>query len=164
MTLRFSHSEHTPVYSKASADEIGRVTRYVVDAAHQRVAAVHVAGRKQRALFADWANVVGFGPDAVVVDDEDHLRSPRGDYENKIAAGHLDLQGRRVLTDAGFDVGVLVDVEFDEHTGTLTLLETDRARVAGDGLIAIGRYAVIVQQSAVNVPEAVTPPEAPPPV
>lgn len=157
MTLRFSQSEHTPVYSKASADEIGRVTRYVVDAPQQQIVAVHVSGRKQRALFADWAHVVGFGPDAVVVDDEVHLRSPRGEYEERVAAGHLDLQGRRVLTDAGFDIGVLVDVEFDEHTGQLTRLETDRTRVDGTGLIAIGRYAIIVQHAAVNASDAVTP-------
>lgn len=147
---RFAESEHTPVYSKASAEEIGRVTRYVVAVESHTVAALHVSGRKRKALLADWEHVVGFGPDAVVIDDEEHLRHPGSDYEQRVAAGDLDLRGRRVLTDTGYEIGALVDVEFDEATGEVTVLETDRTTISGDGLTAIGPYAVVVRQDAVR--------------
>ncbi|HSK91212.1 MAG TPA: PRC-barrel domain-containing protein [Euzebyales bacterium] len=155
MTLRFSRAEHTPVYSKSSADEVGRVLRYVVDPRARRVVAVHVAGRRRKALLLDWAHVVGFGPDAVVMDDDEHLRAPAGEYEEGIAAGRMELRGRRVLTDAGFDIGPLTDVEFDEATGAIERIETARAHVRGSGLRAIGPWAVVVAHAAVDAPEDV---------
>lgn len=158
MTLRFSQAEDTPVYSKSSADQVGRVIRYVVDARARQVAAIHVTGRRRKALFVDWANVVGFGPDAVVIDDGDHLRQPGNEHEERVARGRLDLRGRRVLTDAGLDIGPLTDVEFDEATGGIELIETRRARVRGAGLLTIGPYAVIVAQTAVDSPDALDEP------
>lgn len=150
MTLRFAEAVGTPVYSKVSADELGRVIRCVVDPATRSVAAVHLGGRRARALLADWDHIVGFGPDAVVVDSEDHLRHPEGDYEERATAGHLDLRGRRVLTDSGFEIGALLDVEFDESSGALTMLRTNHTTIVGDGLRMIGPYAVIVRHDAVQ--------------
>lgn len=160
MTLRFSKAEHTPVYTRSSADEVGRVTRYVIDAGAQRIVAVHVAGRRRKARLVDWANVVGFGPDAVVIDDDDHLRPAATPYEEQVATGNLDLRGRRVLTDAGFDIGPLTDIEFDESSGAIERLECVQARVRGGGLLAIGPYAVVVRQSAVDAPDEVEAPES----
>ena len=162
MTLRFSGAEHTPVYTRSSADEVGRVLRYVVDARTQRVAAIHVAGRRRKALLVDWTHVVGFGPDAVVIDDADHLRHSRSGYEEQVAAGRLDLRGRRVLTTAGFDVGPVTDIEFDESSGAIERIETSRARVRGGGLRSIGPYAVVVRHSDVDLPDDVVPPSPPP--
>lgn len=152
MTLRFTRAQHTPVFSKESADEIGRVLRYVIDPAARRISAIHVAGRKAGARLADWVDIVGFGPDAVVVANEDGLRGPSEGYEQRVVAGDLDLEHRRVLTDRGHDLGGLVDVEFDERTGRIERLETPDARVAGDGLRMIGPYAVIVRHEAVSAP------------
>jgi uncharacterized protein YrrD len=159
MTLRFSQAEDTPVYSKSSADRVGRVIRLVVDARSRRIAAVHVAGRRGNAQLADWANVVGFGPDAVVIDNGDRLRSPGNDYEDRVARGRLDLRGRRVLTTAGFDIGPLTDIDFDEASGMIERLETSRARVRGTGLLAVGPYAVVVAHEAVDTPDPSTTPD-----
>jgi uncharacterized protein YrrD len=153
MTLRFSDAVGTPVYSKATADQLGRVIRWVVDASTHRIGAVQVAGRKDRALLAGWSDVVGFGPDAVVVSEEERLRHPDGEYEQRVTGGQLELRGRRVLTDRGLEVGALVDVEFDERSGAITEIATDHARVSGDGLRVIGPYAVIVRHDAVDVAE-----------
>jgi uncharacterized protein YrrD len=158
MTLRFFHAEGTPVYSKSSADQVGRVVRFVVDAHARRIAAVHVAGRRRRTQLADWANVVGFGPDAVVIDDGGRLRSPGSEYEERVTRGRLDLRGRRVLTSAGFDIGPLTEVDFDEASGVIERLETARARIRGAGLRAIGSYAVIVSHEAVDTPTPVEEP------
>jgi uncharacterized protein YrrD len=157
MTLRFTQAQHTPVYSKSSAEQVGRVTRYVIDTASRRIVAVHVAGRRRKALLVDWAHVVGFGPDAVVIDESSHLHPPRTELEERVAAGRLDLRGHRVLTDAGFDLGPLVDVEFDEASGTIERLETARSRVRGAGLLSIGPYAVVVSQAAVGTPDDTEP-------
>lgn len=151
MTLRFSDAGATPVYSKTSADEIGTVIRWIVDAADGRIRALHVTGRRRKAQVVDWADVVGFGPDAVVVSDEQRLREPQDDYERRITAGKLELQGRRVLTDRGYEIGALVDVEFDEGTGGVATAHTDRAAVRGDGMIVIGDYAMVVAHDAVTV-------------
>jgi uncharacterized protein YrrD len=122
----------------------------VVTPATHSVAALHIAGRKGKALLADWEHVVGFGPDAVVVASEDDLRHPEGDYEQRVASGDLDLHGRRVLTDGGFEVGALADVEFDETTGEVLTLETDRTTIDGAGLMTVGQYAIVVRRSAVR--------------
>lgn len=159
MTMRFSQADGTPVYSKSSAEQVGRVMRFVIDARARQIAALHVGGRRRKALLVDWANVVGFGPDAVVIDDGDHLRQAGNDYEERIVRGRLDLHGRRVLTDAGFDLGPLTDVEFDEATGHIELVETRRARVDGAGLLTIGPYAVVVAHATVDAPELVDPPD-----
>jgi uncharacterized protein YrrD len=149
MTLHFEQSRHTPVYSKDSAAEVGRVVRYLVDAGAARIAAVHIGGRRRRALLADWSHIVGFGPDAVVVDSEENLRHPDSEREQQVVAGNLDLFGRRVLTDSGHEIGELTDVSFDEDEGAVEALHTTRSVVAGDGLLAIGPYAVVVQRDAV---------------
>jgi uncharacterized protein YrrD len=154
MTLRFEQSRRTPVYTRDSADEIGHVVRFVITPGAHRVGAVHVAGRKRRAQLIDWYSIVGFGPDAVVVDSADSLRGPGGGYEDRVVAGDLDLPGRRVLTDTGYEVGELTDVAFDEATGTLETVHTTRATVRADGLVVIGPYAIVVRHGAVQPSEA----------
>lgn len=149
MTLRFEQSRRTPVYTRDSADEIGHVVRFVITPGAHRVGAVHVTGRKRRAQLVDWSSIVGFGPDAVVVDSADSLRAADGDHEERVAGGHLDLPGRRVLTDGGYEIGELADVDFDESSGVLELIRTTRTTVGGDGLLVIGPYAVVVRHDAV---------------
>lgn len=156
MTLRFEQAQRTPVYSRDGADEIGHVIRYVIRPGTHRVAALHVAGRRRRAVLVDWSSVVGFGPDAVVVDSADSLRGPSDGYEERVVAGDLDLPGRRVLTDSGYEIGELTDVAFDETTGTLGTVHTTRATVRADGLVVIGPYAIVVRHDAVQPSEAAT--------
>jgi hypothetical protein len=55
-------------------------------------------------------------------------------------------------------MGPLTDVEFDEATGRIELIETRRARVRGDGLRTIGPYAVVVAHDAVDAPDPVDAP------
>lgn len=150
MTLRFEQATGTPVYSRESADEIGTVIRFVITPGTHRVAAVHVAGRKRRAQLVDWSNVVGFGPDAVVIDSAESLRAADADHEQRVTAGDLDLRGRRVLTDGGYEIGELTDVDFDESSGVLELIHTSRTTVGADGLLVIGPYAVVVRHHAVR--------------
>jgi hypothetical protein len=57
-----------------------------VDAQQRRVAAV-VIGRGKKAQLVDWAQLSGFGPDAIMVVDEDALRPPADDRERAATEG-----------------------------------------------------------------------------
>lgn len=142
--MRLADAVGTRVLTRATADEIGRVLHVVVDPAERRIAALHVAGRRRKALLIDWTAVVGFGPDAVVVTDRDALRPPRDERERRVVSGDLELEGRLVLSDAGDAIGTVADVEFDEGSGELLTVVTDGNRHDAAGLLAIGPYCVVL--------------------
>ena len=56
-----------------------------------------------------------------------------------------NLLGKRMLTDAGVELGQVDDVEFDPESGSVDYLISADDRVAGYRLIGCGSYAVIVR-------------------
>ena len=74
-----------------------------------------VVGRGKKARFVDWAQVSGFGPDAVMVTDETSLRVPADDRERAAAEGKLELVGKRALSELGNELGLLDDVTFEAN-------------------------------------------------
>lgn len=143
--MRLSDAIKTTVLSRDDAEELGRVRHLVIDASQRRVTALHVDGRRKKALLVDWAALTGFGPDAVVVGPGDALRGPADDRELAVVSGDLDWIGRLVLTDRGDRAGAIADVEFDESTGALTALLTDQETVDAARLRTLGPYCVIVR-------------------
>jgi uncharacterized protein YrrD len=131
------------VVSRASAQPLGVVDRFVVSADCQRVAAV-VIGRGKKAQLVDWSDLSGFGADAVMVSDESALRPPGDEREQQAAQGKLELVGRRVLADSGTAVGVVDDVIFDPGTGAVTTVSVDGRAVPADSVLGAGSYAVVV--------------------
>ena len=79
-------------------------------------------------MMVGWADVIGFGPDGIVVNGDGALRPPGDDRERAVAGGDLDLDGRLVLDDRGDSPGALTDVVFDEALG-----RDRRVRVRGPG-------------------------------
>jgi len=146
--MRLSEADGRPVLSRGSAERVGELRHVVVDVATRRITALHVAGGRRKAALVDWGEVVGFGPDGIVVSGEDALRTPADDHENAVASGHLDLDGRLVLDDLGVSPGVLTDVLFDEGTGAITALVCGDEEIAGERLRAVGPYCVIVRALA----------------
>ncbi|HVL93803.1 MAG TPA: PRC-barrel domain-containing protein, partial [Acidimicrobiales bacterium] len=61
-------------------------------------------------------------------------------------AGGVDLPGRRVLTERGRELGAVADVEFDPATGAVTAVLVGQTTVAGDRLIGLGSYALVVKE------------------
>ena len=117
---------------------MGEVGQFVVDAAGRRVAAV-VVGKGRKARVVDWDAIVGFGPDAVMVESEDRAREP-AEGETK-----ADWLGRRLLDDHGFELGAVDDVEFDAESGALRSIGVkDREAVAAERVRGAGSYAVVV--------------------
>lgn len=142
--MHLSEALGTPVLSRDDAEELGRVRHVVVDVAERRITALHIDGRRKKALLVDWSALSGFGSDAVVVGPGNALRGPTDDRELAMVSGDLDWIGRRVLTDGGDVAGAVQDVEFDASTGALTAIVTERETVGAERLRALGPFCVVV--------------------
>jgi sporulation protein YlmC with PRC-barrel domain len=142
----FRRSSGRKVVSRASATEVGSVSHLLVDVRRRQVAAV-VIGRGKRAQLIDWSQLSGFGPDAVMVVDDDARRPPADDRERAAAEGSLELVGKRVLSERGNDLGQIDDVTFDADTGALEDLLIGDRRVPAGSLLGSGSYAVVVDES-----------------
>ncbi len=151
MSEGFAAAAGRKVISRSSAEELGQVTHLIVDVGRRQVTGV-VVGKGRRARLVDWDRVTGFGPDAVVVDEEGALRPPAGDREEDAVHGRLDMVGKRALTDAGDDEGPIEDVIFDPATGELiTIVVGGRESPAAD-LLGAGSYAVVLGAASEPAP------------
>jgi sporulation protein YlmC with PRC-barrel domain len=134
------------VVSRASAKELGTVGHLLVDAWQREISAV-VIGRGKKARLVEWAQLSGFGPDAVMVRDEGDLRPPADDRERDGVDGKLDLLGKRALTERGNELGEIDDVTFDPDTGALEDLVIGDRRVPAGALLGNGSYAAVLDKS-----------------
>jgi uncharacterized protein YrrD len=143
--MRLSEADGRPVLSRATAESIGALRHVVIDVPGRRIRALHVAGRGRKATLVDWASIVGFGPDGIVVESEDRARPARDDLEKAVGGGDLDLDGRLVLSDGGDALGALTDVVFDESSGRIERLVTGEEEHDSARLRAVGPYCVILR-------------------
>jgi len=81
--------------------------------------------------------VVTVATDAVV-------RPARDALEQRAEDNDLEILGKRVLTERGMELGSVTDVDFDPETGSVTSLLTKTETIAGQRLIGLGGYAVVV--------------------
>ena len=131
------------VISRVTAAELGVISHLLVDAQQRRIAAI-IIGRGKRAELVDWAHIGGFGPDAVMVSDDNALRAPADDRERAAADGKLELVGKRTLTERGNELGQLDDVTFDAGTGALEDLVIGDRHVPARALLGSGSYAAVL--------------------
>jgi uncharacterized protein YrrD len=122
------------VVSRSSAETLGAVSDVSVTPNPATVSAIHV-GKGRKGETIGWAEIVGIGPDAVIVTD-DAAATPETEGASPM--------GRLLLSELGNAIGSVTDVEFDETSGTVISLATDTALIEGDRLIADGPYAIIV--------------------
>ena len=155
---RLSEADGEPVLSRESAVRVGKVRHVVIDVAERRIAALHVDGRRRRALLVEWGAITGFGPDGVIIDSERSLRPPDEGEELEVASGHRDLEGRMVLSDAGVELGRITDIVFDESTGALITIVTEGGEHPAGRLRALGPYCMIL--AAGDLPALEAPPAA----
>ena len=130
MIESFRESVGRKVVSRASAQELGSVNHLLVDDQQRQVALI-VIGRGKKAQLVDWAQLSGFGPDAVMVADETSLRVPADERERAAAEGKLELVGKRSLSELGNELGLIDDVTFDAGSGALEDLVIGDRRVSG---------------------------------
>ncbi len=131
--------------SRESAERVGELRHVVVDVGARRITSLHVAGRRKKALMVGWDDVVGFGPDGIVVAGDGALRPPGDDRERAVAGGDLDLDGRLVLDDRGDSQGALTDVLFDEGSGEIAAFACGDREIPAERLRQIGPFCVIVR-------------------
>jgi uncharacterized protein YrrD len=122
------------VVSRASAETLGEVNDLLL-APHPWTVSALVLGKGRKAQTVDWPQIVGIGPDAVVVSVDDLPAEPK-DARSPM--------GRLVLGELGNAAGAVTDLEFDETSGALISLTTEAALIEGDRLIVDGPYALIV--------------------
>jgi sporulation protein YlmC with PRC-barrel domain len=147
MSERFTDAIGRKVVSRASAEELGRLTHIVVDVPQRQVRAL-VTGKGRKSGLVDWDQVGGFGPDAVMVVSEDALHRPRDAAESAAADGKLELVGKRVLSDTGDSLGEATDVVFDPESGAVESLTVGEREVPATSLLGVGSYAVVVKAPA----------------
>lgn len=143
--IRFNEARKRDVVSTGDAETVGRVRHFVVDPDEQRVVALRLDGVKGDDRYVSWDALASFGQDVVTISDAASLRPADGPREEGVRKEYGVL-GKRVLTDAGRELGEVTDVEFDQETGRITALLTDSDQVAGERLRGIGSYAVVVRR------------------
>jgi uncharacterized protein YrrD len=145
MSESFRNSIGRKIVSRTSARELGAVSHLLVDDQQRQVASI-VIGRGKKAQFIDWAQVTGFGPDAVMVTDESSLRSPADDRERAASEGKLELVGKRTLSELGNELGQVDDVTFDADSGALEHLVIGDRRLPAGSLLGSGSYAAVLER------------------
>jgi len=142
--MLFSQARKHDVVSTATATRVARVEGFVVRPGPARVALLRLGKVSGAGTLLAWDDVQGFGPDAVTVATDAALRPARDELEQRAEDNELDILGKLVLTERGTALGAVTDVDFDPETGAVTMLITKAETIAGDRLIGLGRYAVVV--------------------
>ncbi len=144
--MRFSEADGRKVVSTASATTIGKVDGFAVDPGTRQVVAVRLKKTEGDADVVLWSALTAFGVDAVTVPGPEVFVVAEGEIATFLDKHH-HLKGKRVLSDAGDDLGKVEDVEFDAGSGAVTQLLTKTAEIAGSRLLGVGSYAVVVTKA-----------------
>lgn len=142
--FRFSEARAWPVVSATDGEALGRVDRFVVDPATGRVSSLRLDNVTGMQRYVSWRNITSFTPDGVMVRDAQALRLGDGPREERVRRDY-GMPGKRVLTDAGHELGKVTDVAFDPSDGSVTAVVLEDQEVAGDRLLGVGPYAVVVR-------------------
>lgn len=136
--MRFSEANGQKVVSTSDAVTVAKVAGFVVDPKTAQVVALRLKKTEGDADLLLWTGVASFGPDAVTVASPEALtRSERGDLTRPVV-------GARLLSERGVELGEVKDVEFDPATGAVRALLTKRGEIAGDRMMGLGSYALVV--------------------
>ena len=139
------------VFTTGTACTIGQIEDLIVDPCSRRIVALRLFGARNGDTL-HWADIVAVGPDAITVESADAVRDADG-RAAELLAGDYHIMGKRVVTDAGDDIGRVLDVDFDPRSGSVRALVTTAGRIDGDRLIACGTYAAVVGREHPPGPE-----------
>ena len=144
--MLFSDATGRTVLSTGTAETVGTVAGFLVDPVTAQIVALRLKKTHGSGNTVPWTDLTSFGADNVTVTSADVITEATGtvkDLDSK--AGQL--LGKRLLTDAGTDIGTVNDIEFDPASGAVISLKTSNGPVYGDRLIGCGSYAVIVKDT-----------------
>lgn len=142
--MRASDVGGRKVVSTATAATLGKVDGLVVDPQTARVVAVTLKKTEGDGDTLLWGDITAFGTDAITVARDDLVTVAQPPVST-LADKHHHLLGKRVLSQAGEELGKTKDFEFDPADGSVRALVLDHSEVPGSSLVAVGSYAVIVR-------------------
>jgi uncharacterized protein YrrD len=142
--MLFSQARKRDVVNTATATRVARVDGFVVLPGPARVALLRLGKVSGAGTLLAWDDLQGFGPDAVTVATDAVIRPARDALEQRAEDNDLEILGKRVLTERGMELGAVTDVDFDLETGAVITLITKTETIAGERLIGLGGYAVVV--------------------
>lgn len=137
--MRWKRALKRDVVDLSTAESVGRIEKLIIDPEQHCISAVVVGDR-----VVSWSDGGGIGPDAFTISDNDVLRSPEDDAGHTSPADAADPIGKPVITEEGEDLGELVDVDFDPHSGMIRQLILSDDEIRGSRLLGVGSYAVMV--------------------
>ena len=143
VSVLFTAARQREVVSAADDEAVGRIDRFVVHPDEHRVGSFRLDNVADMKRYLSYRNVDDFGDDHVTVRNANVLRLPDGPREEKIRRDY-GMLGKRILTDTGHELGKVVDVAFDPGDGSITAVVLEDGEVAGDRLLGVGPYAVLV--------------------
>jgi sporulation protein YlmC with PRC-barrel domain len=146
--MRLREAYGRKVVSTDDAETIGRLEAFVIDPQKRSVVGLRLAKVRGDRPFLSWSDLQGFGTGAVTVGSADLLRPPADEAEERGASKALQPIGKLVLSELGTALGKVNNVDFDEESGALVSFYLgDAGKVAGDRLLGIGSYAVVVKEA-----------------
>ncbi|GIF01860.1 PRC-barrel domain-containing protein [Paractinoplanes rishiriensis] len=144
--MLFSEATGRTVISTSTAETVGTVAGLLIDAATARIVAVQLKKTSGNGDTLHWPDLTSFGADRVTVPNADVVTTATGTAAD-LGTKSTELLGKRLLTDAGTEIGTVDDIDFDPASGVVIALRTRDGAVDGDRLIGCGSYAVIVKHS-----------------
>lgn len=141
--MLFSEARTRKVVTSADGEAVGRIDRFVVDPEEKRIGSFRLDNVSDMKRYLSWRNIETFGPEQVTVPSAKVLRLGDGPREEKIRRDY-GMLGKRILTDAGHELGKVTDVAFDPSDGRITAVVLEDQEIPGDRLLGVGPYAVVV--------------------
>lgn len=128
-----------------SAEDIGEVKHFVVSQDASHIERLHIDGRRNKALFAEWADLESFGDDKVIVKHADAAAQSDDGRDLQAAKGTIEILDARVLDTAGFEHGTVDDVNFESDTGAIvSITSSDGEVTSAEHIRSLGSYALII--------------------
>jgi uncharacterized protein YrrD len=143
-TDTFRNVEGRTVIASGTAESIGSVKGFVLDAGGRTIEAIHIDGHGKRAIILTWPMVEAFGADAVMAVAGAEPTTIDNVHQKEAIKGDVSMLDSRVLTVDGREIGTVEDVEFDTGSGAVVRVSTDHGPVEADRLRSLGSYALVV--------------------
>lgn len=146
-TDTFRNVEGRKVIASDTAESIGSVKGFVLDAAGRTIESIHVDGHGKRAVILAWPTVQAFGADAVMAAAGVEPATIDNEHQKAAVKGVVSMLGSRVLTVDGREIGTVDDVEFDTGSGAVVRVTTDHGPIDAHQLRSLGSYALVVDDA-----------------
>ena len=144
--MLYSEIKGRKLVDTSTADTAGKVDGFLLDPATRSVAGLEFKKTASGSVVA-WDDLTAVGADAVTVGGSGVVVDAEGRLAD-LATKDGQVLKKRVLSDAGEDLGNVRDIDFNPQSGALIgLVVGDKKHpinVAGSRLLGVGSYAVVV--------------------